>query len=191
MESSELLKQIQEIETLNAGLAGKGFRVLAGVEVDIKADGTLDFPDDLLGKLDVVVASIHSGFKQRVTERIVAAMKNPHVHIIGHPTGRLISRREGYEVDLGRVMEAARDTGTALEINAYYDRIDLSDVNCRKARELGVGLAIGTDSHRLEQLEFMKFGLGAARRGWLEKKDLLNTLTVPRLLARLRSKGKA
>ncbi len=191
MEPRELLKQIEEIRKVNAGLGGKGFKVLAGVEVDIKADGTLDFSDDLLDKLDVVVASIHSGFKQRVTERMVAAMKNPRVHIIGHPTGRLISRREGYEVDLDRVMEAARDTGTALEINAYYDRIDLSDLNCRKAKELGVTLSIGTDSHRLEQLEFMTFGLGAARRGWLEKKDLLNTLTVPRLLARLGSKGKS
>jgi len=191
MEPRELLRQLEEIKKVNAGLGKAGFRVLAGVEVDIKADGTLDFPDTLLRKLDVVVASIHSGFKQRVTERIVAAMKNPHVHIIGHPTGRLISRREGYDIDLDRVMEAARETGTALEINAYYDRIDLSDLNCRKAKELGVKLSIGTDSHRLEQLEYMKFGLGAARRGWLEKGDLLNTLPAPRLLARLRNKGKA
>ena len=190
LEPRELLRQIEEIRKVNAGLGKKGVRVLAGCEVDIKADGTLDFPDSLLEKLDVVVASIHSGFKQRVTERMVAAMKNPHVHIIGHPTGRLISRREGYDVDLDRVMEAARDTGTALEINAYYDRIDLSDLNCRKAKELGVKLSIGTDSHRLEQLEFMKFGLGAARRGWLEKGDLLNTLPVTRLLARLMNKGR-
>jgi len=191
MEPRELLKQLDEITKVNAGFAKKGFRVLAGAEVDIKADGTMDFPDTLLSKLDVVVASIHSGFKQRVTERITAAMRNPHVHIIGHPTGRLISRREGYEVDLDRVMEAARDTGTALEINAYYDRIDLSDLNARRAKELGVKLAIGTDSHRLEQLEFMRFGLGAARRGWLEKGDLLNTLPVLRLLAKLKNKGRA
>jgi DNA polymerase (family 10) len=190
METAVLLRQLEEIKKVNAGLVNRGLRVLAGVEVDIKADGTLDFPDDLLEKLDVVVASIHSGFKQRVTERIVAAMKNPRVHIIGHPTGRLISRREGYDIDLDRLMEAARDTGTALEINAYYDRIDLSDLNCRKAKELGVSLAIGTDSHRVEQLEFMKFGLGAARRGWLEKRDLLNTLPVTRLVTRLRNKGR-
>ena len=190
METAVLLRQLEEIKKVNAGLVNRGLRVLAGVEVDIKANGTLDFPDDLLEKLDVVVASIHSGFKQRVTERIVAAMKNPRVHIIGHPTGRLISRREGYDIDLDRLMEAARDTGTALEINAYYDRIDLSDLNCRKAKELGVSLAIGTDSHRVEQLEFMKFGLGAARRGWLEKRDLLNTLPVTRLVTRLRNKGR-
>lgn len=188
LQPRELLKEIAEISRVNAALGKKGVRVLAGSEVDIKADGTLDFSDELLAKLDVVVASIHSGFKQRVTERIVAAMKNPYVHIIGHPTGRLISRREGYDVDLDRVMEAAKDTGTALEINAYYDRLDLSDLNCRKAKELGVTLSIGTDAHRLEQLDFMKFGLGAARRGWLEKGDLLNTLPLTRLLARLRSK---
>jgi DNA polymerase (family 10) len=189
MEEDAILGQLREIEKVNAKLEGKGFRILAGCEVDIRADGTLDFSDDLLQKLDVVVASVHSGFKQRVTERMVASMKNPHVHIIGHPTGRLISRREGYDMHLDRVMEAARDTGTALEINAYYDRIDLSDLNCRKAKELGVMLAIGTDSHRVEQLEFLKFGLGAARRGWLEKEDLLNTLPLAKLLARLGNKG--
>jgi len=137
------------------------------------------------------VASIHSGFKQRVTERIVSAMKNRYVHIIGHPTGRLISRREGYEVDLGKIMEAAKDTRTALEINAYYDRLDLSDIACRKAKELGITLAIGTDSHSIAHLDFMKFGLAVARRGWLEKPDLLNTLRTEALLVRLKSKAKA
>jgi DNA polymerase (family 10) len=190
MNEAALLKQIAEIRKVNLRLKGKGFQLLAGVEVDIKADGSLDFPDELLKKLDVVVASIHSGFKQRVTERIVSAMKNPLVHIIGHPTGRLISRREGYEVDLGKVMEAAKDTRTALEINAYYDRLDLSDIACRKAKELGITLAIGTDSHSIAHLDFMKFGLAVARRGWLEKPDLLNSLSPRALLARLKSKGK-
>ncbi len=186
MVESVLLKQLREIKKVNSGL--KGFRVLAGIEVDIKADGTLDFSDEILAQLDVVVASVHSGFKQRVTERIVAAMRNPHVDIIGHPTGRLISRREGYELDLDKVLLAAKETGTALEINAYYDRIDLSDLNCRKARDLGIKLAIGTDAHHVEQLEFVKFGLGAARRGWLEKKDVLNTLPPSQLLARFKKK---
>jgi DNA polymerase (family 10) len=181
MVESVLLKQLDEIEKINAGL--RGFRVLAGIEVDIRADGKLDFSDEILARLDVVVASIHSGFKQRVTERIVAAMQNPYVHIIGHPTGRLISRREGYEMDLDKVMLAAAKTRTALEINAYYDRIDLSDINCRKAKDLGVKLAIGTDAHHVDQLEFVTYGLGAARRGWLEKTDLLNTLTTAQLLA--------
>ena len=191
MNEAALLKQIAEIKKLNSRLKGKGFRLLAGIEVDIKADGSLDFSDEILKKLDLVVASIHSGFKQRVTERIVSAMKNRYVHIIGHPTGRLISRREGYEVDLGNVMEAAKETRTALEINAYYDRLDLSDIACRKAKELGITLAIGTDSHSTAHLDFMKFGLAVARRGWLEKPDLLNTLRTETLLARLKSKAKA
>jgi DNA polymerase (family 10) len=191
MNEAALLKQIAEIREVNSRLKGKGFRLLAGIEVDIKADGSLDFPDALLKKLDVVVASIHSGFKHRVTERIVTAMKNPYVHIIGHPTGRLISRREGYEVDLGKVMEAAKGTRTALEINAYYDRLDLSDIACRKAKELGITLAIGTDSHSIAHLDFMKFGLAVARRGWLEKPDLLNSLRPQALLTRLKSKAKA
>jgi len=190
MSETTLLKQLAEIEKINSRLKGKKFQLLKGIEVDIKADGSLDFPDEILKKLDVVVASIHSGFKQRVTERMVSAMKNPNVDIIGHPTGRLISRREGYEVDLGKVMEAARDTGTALEINAYYDRLDLSDVTSRKAKELGITLAIGTDTHTLTHLDFMKFGLAVARRGWLEKRDLLNTLQPGALLARLGKKKK-
>ena len=191
MNEAALLKQIAEIKKVNSRLKGKGFRLLTGIEVDIKADGSLDFSDEILKKLDLVVASIHSGFKQRVTERIVSAMKNRYVHIIGHPTGRLISRREGYEVDLGKIMEAAKDTRTALEINAYYDRLDLSDIACRKAKELGITLAIGTDSHSIAHLDFMKFGLAVARRGWLEKPDLLNTLRTETLLVRLKSKAKA
>ncbi len=187
IDEATLLAQLEEIKSVNADL--KGFRVLSGSEVDIKADGSLDFADDVLAKLDVVVASIHSGFKQRVTERILTAMKNPHVDIIGHPTGRLISRREGYEVDLERVMRGAAETGTALEINAYPDRMDLSDVHCRRARELGITLAVGTDAHYLEQLDFMKFGVAVARRGWLERADLLNTFTAAELKARLSRKA--
>ena len=190
MNETALLKQINEIRKVNTRFGEKGFKLLAGIEVDIKADGALDFSDEILKKLDVVVASIHSGFKQRVTERIISAMKNPYVHIIGHPTGRLISRREGYNVDLGKVMEAARDTRTALEINAYYDRLDLSDITSRKAKELGITLAIGTDSHSIAHLDFMKFGLAVARRGWLEKSDLLNTLRPQALLTWLESKKK-
>ncbi|KPJ60696.1 MAG: DNA polymerase III [Latescibacteria bacterium DG_63] len=187
IDEENLLRQIEEIKSVNASL--KNFRVLAGTEVDIKADGSLDFSDEILAKLDVVVASVHSGFKQRVTERIVSAINNPYVHIIGHPTGRLISRREGYEVDLESVMRAAAETRTALEINAYPDRMDLSDINCRKAKELGITLSVGTDAHYLEQLEFIKFGVGVARRGWLEKNDVLNVLSPAGLLARLSHKN--
>jgi len=191
LSETTLLKQIAEIKKVNARFKGEGFRLLAGSEVDIKADGTLDFSDDILKKLDVVIASIHSGFKQRVTERMTTAMKNPYVHIIGHPTGRLISRREGYEVDLGKVMEAAGDTRTALEINGFFDRLDLTDIASRKAKELGITMAIGTDSHNTAHLEFMKFGLAVARRGWLEKKDLLNTRKPEAILKWLKAKKAA
>jgi len=175
-----LLKQIEEIKALNQKL--DGFRILTGVEVDILSDGSLDLPDEILAKLDIVVAAIHIGFKQQVTERIVSAMKNPYVKIIAHPTGRLISKREGYEVDLEQVLRAAADTGTVLEINAYYDRLDLSDLNSQRAKEMGIKLAINTDTHQIDQLDMMKLGVGVARRGWLEREDVINTWPVEEIL---------
>ncbi len=181
LDAGTLYKQMKEIDRLNRRL--ENFRILKGSEVDILKDGSLDFEDDILEKLDVVVASIHSGFKQNVTERMIRAMQNPHVKIIGHPTGRLISRREGYEVDLEKVMRAASETGTALEINAYFDRLDLNDVNVRRAKELGVRLAIGTDSHSKETLWYRELGVSVARRGWLTKGDLLNCLPLKDLLS--------
>lgn len=175
-----LCEKIDEIRVLNEKL--KNIQVLAGTEVDILSDGTLDYPDDLLEKLDVVVAAVHQGFRQRVTERICTAMANPRVHIIAHPTGRLISNREGYEVDMEVVMAEAARTGTALELNAYFDRLDLNDVLCRRAREIGVRVAIDTDAHHPDQLAMMRLGIGTARRGWLEKADVLNTYPIDRLL---------
>ena len=175
-----LIEQIGEIRKINKKL--KACRILAGSEVDIRADGTLDFPDDLLRQLDVVVASVHSGFKKRVTERLIAAAKNPFVTVLGHPTGRLIGEREGYEVDAEAVMKACADTGTAMEINAYYLRLDLNDVLARRAKELGVRLSLGTDAHHPDQMDMMRYGLGVARRAWLEKKDLLNCMKVEKLL---------
>ncbi len=179
-------KQLKEIAKVNKKI--KGITVLSGTEVDILSDGRLDFPDKLLARLDVVVASVHSGFAQssdRITGRIVSAMENPHVDIIGHPTGRLLGTREPYAVDLERVMEVAAETGTALEINAYYERLDLNGVNVRRAVELGATIAIGTDSHHIDQLWMMDLGVHTARRGWLTKKSLLNTLTKSALLKRL------
>jgi DNA polymerase (family X) len=175
-----LLEQIGEIRRINGKT--KTCRILAGSEVDVRADGTLDFPDDLLKRLDVVVASVHSGFKKRVTERLVAAAKNPHVTILGHPTGRLIGEREGYEVDIEAVMKACADTGTAMEINAFYLRLDLNDVLARRAKELGVRLSLGTDAHHPDQMDGMRYGLAVARRAWLEKKDLLNCMKADGLL---------
>lgn len=177
-----LARQIREIDELNEHL--KGFRILKGIEVDILKDGSLDFADQVLKRLDIVIASVHSGFRQNVTQRMIRAMHNPHVDVICHPTGRLISRREGYEVDIHAVMKAAVETKTALEINAYFDRLDLNDVNAKKAKDMGVRMSIGTDSHSVETLWYLSLGVGVARRGWLEKKDLLNTLDATHLLKR-------
>ncbi|MGB4705049.1 MAG: DNA polymerase/3'-5' exonuclease PolX [Candidatus Saccharicenans sp.] len=175
-----LEEQIQKIDRINASL--KGFRLLKGTEVDILADGSIDFPEKLLEKLDLVIASIHSGFKKNVTERIIAAIKHPLVHIIGHPTGRLISGREGYEVDIDRVIEAAAEYGKILELNAYFDRLDLDEHNLKKAREKGVLIAIGTDTHYAHGFAMMRFGVGIARRAWLTGKDVVNTLPTEKLL---------
>ena len=171
-----LRRQIKEIDALNLSLKPKRFRLLKGTEVDILADGSLDFPDSLLKELDFVVAAIHSGFKKNVTERILKAMENPYVKVIAHPTGRLISGREGYDVDIEKVIAGAKRTGKALELNAYYDRLDLDEFNCKRARELGVKISIGTDCHAASGLEMMRLGVGIARRGWMRKNDVLNCL---------------
>jgi len=184
-----LRKQIAEIRELNSRL--RGMRILAGSEVDIMNDGSLDFPDELLAELDFVIASIHGGFKQsreKITERIVMAMKNPYVSAIGHPTGRLIGEREAYEVDIDRLLAAAAETGTALELNAYYQRLDAGDLLCRRAKEKGVRISIGTDAHSPEQMWMMELGVGTARRGWLEKKDVLNTMSLSELRKHLKKK---
>lgn len=182
IDEKTLAKQTREIDELNQKF--KGFRILKGIEVDILKDGSLDFADQVLEKLDIVVASIHSGFRQNVTQRMIRAMQNPHVDVISHPTGRLISRREGYEIDIHSVIKAAAETGTALEINAYFDRLDLNDLNAKKAKEMGVKMSIGTDSHSVETLWYLSLGVGVARRGWLAKKDLLNSLDANDLLRR-------
>lgn len=178
-----LSKQIKEIRELNKRL--KGIKILAGSEVDIKTDGTLDFPEKLLKELDIVIAAIHIGFKEdeeTLTGRVISAMRNPYIDIIAHPTGRLISSREPYKLNVQRMFEAATETGTAIEINAFYDRLDLNDVHCQMAKEMGVKMAIGTDSHHISQLTMMEYGVGVARRGWLEKKDLINTMDYKELM---------
>jgi len=187
--ADRLLAEIKEIEALNRTLGG--FRLLMGSEVDILADGSLDFPDELLGRLDFVVAAVHSGFKKNVTQRMVKALANPHVRTIAHPTGRLISRREGYDVDVDRVIEAAAKHGKALELNAYPDRLDLDEHNLKKAKERGVRITLGTDTHFAEGLAMMRFGVGIARRAWLERGDVLNSLSAEDLVGRRRAKKKA
>lgn len=182
-----LAEQKREIDTLNKKL--KNIRILHGAEVDIRSDGTLDFHDDVLQTLDIVVASIHSGFKQtkeQLTSRIVAAMKNPYVSIIAHPTGRLIGERDAYEVDMDEILKTAKETGTAMEINAYPLRLDLSDIYAKKAKELRIPIVISTDAHVTTQFNFMSYGVSIARRSWLEKEDIANTLEVKQLLKKLK-----
>jgi len=184
-----LREQVEEIQKLNQEL--DDFTVLTGIEVDIKSDGSLDFSDEILSKLDVVIAAIHSGFKQEnkvITERIIKAMQNKYVNIIAHPTGRLIGYRESYQVDINEMIKVASETGTILEINAYPERLDLNDVYCRMAKDKGVQLAIETDAHSIDGLEFMNLGVDVARRGWLEEKDVINTLPLDKLLKRLKNK---
>ena len=184
-----LREQIEEIQRLNQEL--DDFTVLAGIEVDIKSDGSLDFSDEILSRLDVVIAAIHSGFKQKskiITERLIGAMQNRFVSIIAHPTGRLIGYRESYQVDVDKMMDIASETGTILEINAYPERLDLNDVYCRMAKEKGIQLAIETDAHSVDGLEFMNLGVDVARRGWLEEKDIINTLLLDKLVKRLKNK---
>jgi DNA polymerase (family 10) len=184
-----LKEQVEIIQKLNQEL--KDFTILSGIEVDIKSDGSLDFSDEILSKLDVVIAAIHSGFKQEskvITERIIKAMQNKLVSIIAHPTGRLIGYRESYQVDINKMMDIAAETRTILEINACPERLDLNDVYCRMAKDRGVQLAIETDAHSIDGLEFMNLGVDVARRGWLEEKDIINTLSLDKLLKRLKNK---
>ena len=179
LSEERLLEQIKEIGKLNDNLSD--FHVFTGTEVDIKADATIDFPDSILRQCDVVVAALHVGQRQtrrEITGRLITAMENEHVDIIAHPTGRIIGEREAYDVDMEVLLDAAASTGTVLEINAYPSRLDLNDVNARKAKNKGVTLTIDTDAHSTEQLGLMEFGVNVARRGWLEKDDLVNTREV-------------
>lgn len=181
-----LQQQIKYIHELNKKY--KNFHILAGSEVDIKADGSLDFEDEILAQLDLVIASIHTGFKQPaevITERMVKAMKNKYVHIIAHPTGRLILERDPYLIQLEKLIQTAKETSTILELNSFPKRLDLKDIHLKKAKEAGVMVSLGTDAHHSFQLNSIRFGLSTARRGWLEKKNVLNTLSFQELKAKL------
>jgi len=168
-----------------------GIAILMGTECEVHPDGSLDYPDEVLRELDIVLAAVHSRFRMseaEMTARIVKAMENPHVDLVAHPTGRLLGQRESYSVDVERLVEAARRTGTALEINAAPERLDLRDTHARMAQERGVMLAINTDAHTRYQLRYMEFGVGTARRGWVEPRHVLNTLPLDDLLAYLRGR---
>jgi DNA polymerase (family 10) len=168
---------------------GRGMRLLAGVECDIRLDGSLDLADDCLAALDIVVASVHSGFnldRQQMTERILRAIENPHVDILGHPTGRLILRREPYPLDVDAIFAAAASCGVAMEINCQVDRLDLNDVHARAARDRGVRLVVSTDAHSRAAFGRLRWGVLVARRAWLRPEDVLNTRPFDELKASLR-----
>ena len=188
LDEKRLLDQMREIDKINKRF--KNFKILKGCEVNIKKDGSLDTPDEILAKLDIVLAAVHSSFKMdknSMTKRMTRAMENPNVDIIVHPTGRLIFQREAYQLDLEEIFKAAKRTKTALEINAFPDRLDLKDIDIRQAVEAGVKLVINTDSHHRSQFHYMELGIAQARRGWAEKKDILNTRPVEKLLENFNS----
>jgi DNA polymerase (family 10) len=185
-----ILKQMEEIDALNKRL--KGIKLFKGVECDILADGRLDYDDELLEKFDYVVASVHTLFNQpeeEMTARIVRAVEHPSVTMLGHATGRLLLRREGYKVDLEKVLQAAAKTGTMVEINAHPQRLDLDWIHCKRAKALGVKLVINPDAHSTGDLELTEYGVQVARRGWLEKGDVFNTRGTSEVTAYLK-KGK-
>ena len=187
LDSKRLAQQVKTIDRLNQRL--NGIVVLKGIEVDILEDGSLDLPNDILKELDLRVCSIHYNLNlpvDRQTERIMRAMDSPYCNIIGHPTGRLLNKRAPCAVDLERIMRAAVERGCFLELNAQPDRLDLSDVCCQLAKELGLKVAISTDAHSIANLDLMRFGIDQARRGWLEPDDVLNTRSWPELRELLR-----
>lgn len=180
-----------EIERLNASL--RGITVLSGIEVDILADGRLDLPDGVLARLDIVVAAVHSQFElssEKQTARLLRALDNPHVRILAHPSGRLLNQREPYEIDWARVLRKARERDVAMEVNSQPDRLDLTDEHCRMAKSLGVKAAIVSDAHSSAEIGSLRFGIGQARRGWLEPADVVNVLSLDQLRRWLRGERK-
>jgi len=186
LDEKRILQQKKEIEKVNKKI--NGITILHGTEVNITEDGSLDMDDQILKQLDIVVAAIHSGFKnskEKITNRMIKAMQNENADIIAHPTGRLITKREAYEIDLDKVFDEAKKTGTVMEINSYPERMDLKDTHVRAAIKKGVKLVISTDAHNTGQLHFIKLGIGTARRGWARKEDVINTRSLNGMLKML------
>jgi DNA polymerase (family 10) len=189
LDAKRLKKQIKEIEQLNQKL--DGIVLLKGIEVDILKDGSLDLPDEILKELDLTVCSVHYNrnlSQKQQTERIIRAMDNPYFNILAHPTGRLINERPPYEVDLEKIMKAAKERGCFLEVNAHPERLDLQDHYCKMAKEMDLKVAISTDAHSVNDLGLIRFGVGQARRGWLEPEDVINTLSWKKLRKILKRK---
>ncbi|HXZ30458.1 MAG TPA: PHP domain-containing protein, partial [Dehalococcoidia bacterium] len=190
LDVKRLREQVAEIKAVNE--RSMRIRVLTGIEVDIRADGSLDLPHEILSELDVVIAAVHSAMNQseeKMTRRVITAIENPNVDMIAHPTCRLIGVREPVAIDLEAVFQAAAKYNKVMEISAMPDRLDLKDTHAFRARDLGVKLAIGTDAHSIAHLGFVRFGIGVARRAWCEPQHILNTLPLEKLLAVLNRKG--
>jgi DNA polymerase (family 10) len=191
LNEKQLLDQNKEIEQLNSKfkIQNSKFRILHGCEANILNDGSVDIKDEVLEKLDYVIAGAHSSLKmpkKEMTERLIKAMKNPNIDIVSHPTGRLIGKRDEYQLDFDKILEIAKKTGTILEINSSPQRLDLRDIYIRRAKNQGVKMIINTDSHQKEQLNLMEYGVAMARRGWAEKKDIINTLPVEQFLKHIK-----
>jgi len=193
LNEKELSSQKKEIDKLNsrllplsAGFGGQAkFKILHGCEANILNDGSVDIKDEALAKLDYVIAGVHSSMKmekEKMTERIIRAMKNPNIDIISHPTGRLLKKRDEYQIDFDKILRGANLTKTILEINSYPERLDLKDSYIKRAKEAGLKMIINTDSHQKDQLRFIKYGIAQARRGWAEKEDIINTQPLDKLL---------
>jgi DNA polymerase (family 10) len=193
LDVARVREQLKEIKQINEMLAKEGndFRLLTGTEVDILKDGKLDFPDELLAELDVVIASVHQSFSQseaETTKRLIGAAQNRYVHILGHLTGRLLLEREPYKVDQRAVIDACAETGTWIELNASPYRFDLDWRHWPYAKSKGVKCVINCDAHRLEHASFLRLGAGIARKGWLTKNDVINTLPLEKLHKELQKK---
>lgn len=189
LDEKKLLRRNKEIDKMNKELSG--FRILKGCEANIMGDGTIDIKDTVLAVMDFVIAGIHSQMKmseEEMTGRLIKAMHNPHVDIISHPTGRLLLKREAYEIGMEKVFDTARQTNTILEINSFPDRLDLHDRNIRAAKEKGVKMVINTDTHSKEHMRFMEFGIAQARRGWAVPQDVINTQNVEGFLSSLKAR---
>lgn len=183
LDERALARQKKAIDKLNSKT--RGFKILQGAETNVLKDGRIDISDKALEKLDYAIAGIHSSFKMdrnRMTERIIKALKNPYIKILSHPTGRILKKRDEYQVDFDKILRAAKEYGVALEINAHPMRLDLNDQNIRRAKEAGVKMVINADSHQKDQLSLMEFGIAQARRGWAEKKDIINSRTLKDLI---------
>ena len=192
LDEKRMAGHIKKLRAANA--SGLGIRILVGAEVDILKDGALDYSDELLGQFEVVVCSVHSYMnldRAAMIERMLAAIENPYTQIIGHPTGRLLLRRDPFDYDMAKVLDAAAKHGVAMECNSYPDRLDLTDVYLRMCKERGVKVVIDTDSHNTPHLSFIRHGVTMARRGWLEKANVINTLPVEKFLAALRPKPRS